>query len=286
MKKRTMAKIGMFVVLVALCVLLVNAVGVFSAAEMPANYEGPETLTTETITVDTTDTTETTETTVPTTEATEATQPSTEATVPATTEPEVTKTVETKKEEAKKEEKPATTEPTVPATTVPTVPAVTQPTVPVTEPTVSETESVKEPVEETKPVETTPVHVHNYTKTVVAATCATEGFTVNVCECGDSFHSDATEKAAHNYVKQVVSATTETEGYTLHVCEECGDSYKSDYTPVIVVVEEEVHNGCPCTEGHNHQEIKRGAYTVIYCEGIVEAYQDGYTIWMPWSKHQ
>lgn len=283
MKKRTMARIGLFVVLVALCVLLVNAVGVFSAAEMPANYEGPATLPTETISIETT---ETTETTVPTTEATEATQPSTEATVPATTEPEVTETVETKKEEAKKEEKPATTEPTVPATTVPTVPAVTQPTVPVTEPTVSETESVEEPVEETKPVETTPVHVHNYTKTVVAATCATEGFTVNVCECGDSFHSDATEKAAHNYVKQVVSATTETEGYTLHVCEECGDSYKSDYTPVIVVVEEEVHNGCPCTEGHNHQEIPRGAYTVIYCEGIVEAYQDGYTIWMPWSKHQ
>ena len=74
-------------------------------------------------------------------------------------------------------------------------------------------------------------HRHKYTESeVVAATCSAEGYTVYVCDCGDTYNSDFTDKADHTYEETVIPPTTETEGYTLYLCTVCGYAYKDNFT--------------------------------------------------------
>ena len=92
-------------------------------------------------------------------------------------------------------------------------------------------------------------HTHEYTKTVVAPTCTTRGYTEHVCSCGSSYKTDYTAALGHDYTnglctrcgakdpsahthdyKAVVTAPTCTErGYTTYTCSVCGDSYKGSY---------------------------------------------------------
>ena len=92
-------------------------------------------------------------------------------------------------------------------------------------------------------------HTHEYTKTVVAPTCTTRGYTEHVCSCGSSYKTDYTAALGHDYknglctrcgakdpsahthdYKAVVTAPTCTErGYTTYTCSVCGDSYKGSY---------------------------------------------------------
>lgn len=75
------------------------------------------------------------------------------------------------------------------------------------------------------------VHEHWYTVSeVVAATCTAEGYTVYVCDCGDTYNDDFTEKAEHAYEETVIAPSTEIEGYTLYMCATCGYAYKDNYT--------------------------------------------------------
>lgn len=126
---------------------------------------------------------------------------------------------------------------------------------------------------ETTPAETTPaettVHVHSYTSTVVAPTCTSAGYTLNVCACGDqtvteptamlphtygawttvtaatctaegsqlrvcsACQASETQKIAvigHSYVAKVTAPTKTTQGYTVHTCSVCSDSYTDSYT--------------------------------------------------------
>lgn len=78
-------------------------------------------------------------------------------------------------------------------------------------------------------------HEHKHTATkVVAATCSAEGYTVYVCDCGDTYNSDFTEKADHTYEETVIPPTTGTEGYTLYMCTVCGYAYKDNFTDEVV----------------------------------------------------
>ena len=92
-------------------------------------------------------------------------------------------------------------------------------------------------------------HTHEYTKTVVAPTCTTRGYTEHVCSCGSSYKTNYTAALGHDYknglctrcgakdpsahthdYKAVVTAPTCTErGYTTYTCSVCGDSYKGSY---------------------------------------------------------
>ena len=92
-------------------------------------------------------------------------------------------------------------------------------------------------------------HTHEYTKTVVAPTCTTRGYTEHVCSCGSSYKTDYTAALGHDYknglctrcgakdpsahthdYKAVVTKPTCTErGYTTYTCSVCGDSYKGSY---------------------------------------------------------
>lgn len=78
-------------------------------------------------------------------------------------------------------------------------------------------------------------HAHKYTATeVVAATCTAEGYTVYVCDCGDTYNDDFTEKAEHTYEETVIPPTAESEGYTLYMCTVCNYAYKDNYTDKVV----------------------------------------------------
>ena len=78
-------------------------------------------------------------------------------------------------------------------------------------------------------------HAHKHTATeVVAATCTAEGYTVYVCDCGDTCNGDFTEKAEHTYEETVIPPTAESEGYTLYMCTVCNYAYKDNYTDKVV----------------------------------------------------
>ena len=78
-------------------------------------------------------------------------------------------------------------------------------------------------------------HAHKYTATeVFAATCTAEGYTVYVCDCGDTYNDDFTEKAEHTYEETVIPPTAESEGYTLYMCTVCNYAYKDNYTDKVV----------------------------------------------------
>lgn len=68
-------------------------------------------------------------------------------------------------------------------------------------------------------------HQHAYEQTVIAPTCSSIGYTINVCSCGDRFYSDYRSKSAHAYsdweqgtVPDLVNA-----GEEFSYCTLCGD---------------------------------------------------------------
>ena len=110
---------------------------------------------------------------------------------------------------------------------------------------------------------------HNYTTSVVAATCTAQGYTLHKCShCGDSYkdnyqsalgHSyqlssqkdatctangekvykcsrcgvtktEAVNATGHSYTTKVVAPTCTAQGYTLYTCSKCGNNYKDNYT--------------------------------------------------------
>ena len=74
---------------------------------------------------------------------------------------------------------------------------------------------------------------HDYTETVIAPTCTTDGYTVYKCRyCGDEYTDGETEATGHDYMETIVPPTCVTEGYTLHRCSRCGDEYTSDIISV------------------------------------------------------
>lgn len=184
---------------------------------------------------------------------------------------------------------------------------------------VPETEPVETEPAPIEPAPTEPVHVHNYVAVqTVKPNCTTEGYTVYKCECGDAYNADFTAKTAHNYNETVVEPTTEKEGYTVHTCTGCGDTYKDNFTPVVVPEtepsepddeetevteptqpeptepeedeedeeeEEECVHHCDPSDGHEHEEIQVGCYIYVYCIHVKSPMKgaDGFTVYYPWS---
>ena len=69
-----------------------------------------------------------------------------------------------------------------------------------------------------------PEHIHNYTETIINASCTVDGSYVYNCTCGDTY-SNIIDKLGHNYVPIITDATCTTEGYTTWECSRCEDSY-------------------------------------------------------------
>lgn len=92
-----------------------------------------------------------------------------------------------------------------------------------------EKESEQEDVE-SEPTEIPKDHIHAYTTKVVAATCAKDGYTLNSCECGDSYKTDTVKATGHSYGgwNTTKSATTTSKGKAERVCASCGEVDKKD----------------------------------------------------------
>lgn len=93
-----------------------------------------------------------------------------------------------------------------------------------------ETESEKKENETTETVEIPKDHIHSYTTKVVAATCAKDGYTLNSCECGDSYKTDTVKAIGHSYGgwNTTKAATTKEKGKSERVCSSCGDVDKKE----------------------------------------------------------
>lgn len=72
---------------------------------------------------------------------------------------------------------------------------------------------------------------HNFISEVTPASCEDMGFTTYTCEnCGISYKSDYTKVLGHDYVPVVTAPTCTEGGFTTYTCSRCGGTYESDYT--------------------------------------------------------
>ena len=126
----------------------------------------------------------------------------------------------------------------------------------------SETEETTQPQTETEPTQelTTPTeHTHQYSKTVTAPTCTTDGFTTYTCQCGYSYNSNMVPALGHSWSDwETIKDATETEsGLKRRTCRVCA-----------AVQEEPIEPGTEPTE-HVHQ------YTAVVTNPTCTA--EGYT---------
>ena len=113
------------------------------------------------------------------------------------------------------------------------------------------------------------IQKHQYTSTVIAPTCTSEGYTLYECECGDSYQDNYVSTLSHNYgqFSVVTEATCLTGGTKVHSCETCGHEETIQVEPL----------------GHHYKaEVIKptctaGGYTTHTCERCGESYTDNYT---------
>lgn len=95
-------------------------------------------------------------------------------------------------------------------------------------PTLTEPDST-EPLP-TTPDTTRPGHIHEYTDTVTAPSCTSAGYTTHTCLCGNSYRDNEVPATVHDYKTATVAPTETRQGYDLHTCQNCGASFKDNYT--------------------------------------------------------
>lgn len=97
---------------------------------------------------------------------------------------------------------------------------------------------------------------HNFAAEVTEATCLKLGYTTYTCEnCGFSYKSDYTDPLGHDYVGEVTEPTCTEGGYTVYTCSHCGDSYVDDYTDAL---------------GHDWDDGRIVADSVCVGDGVME----------------
>lgn len=108
------------------------------------------------------------------------------------------------------------------------------------------------PTTPTSPTTAPTEHVHQYDASVVAPGCEASGYTVYVCECGDSYIADQVEAVGHSWGEWTeAKSPTETQpGEEIRLCAACGEEelrgvpvlpHSHDYVDEVVVP--------TCTEG-------------------------------------
>ena len=70
---------------------------------------------------------------------------------------------------------------------------------------------------------TRPSHTHSYAATVIAPSCADEGYTTHKCSCGNSYISNKTSPTGHSFGQwETTKAATETAtGTAQRICDKC-----------------------------------------------------------------
>lgn len=76
----------------------------------------------------------------------------------------------------------------------------------------------------------TTAHGHSFNAKVTAPSCLQMGYTTYTCDdCGESYKSDYTDPLGHDYVAEATEPTCTEQGYTVYTCSRCGDSYIAEY---------------------------------------------------------
>ena len=125
-------------------------------------------------------------------------------------------------------------------------------------------------VEKQEEQESIPVHEHSYYQTVVLPTCTKQGYTENVCECGDLYTDNIVETIEHVYEKQTVKPTYVSEGYDILTCKNCGNSYKENFIDKIAHTHNYVSTMVKAT-------CVKDGYTLYTCSLCDNTYTDGVT---------
>ena len=145
-------------------------------------------------------------------------------------------------------------------------------------------------------IDTVTLTNHSYLKEVIAPTCISQGYTINTCECGDTFYDNYTDEVAHTeIVNFAVPATCTETGLTEgSSCSICGAVIKEQETTLAIghksVTDEAVSATCTkngLTEGShcsvcNEVLVKQESIPIIphqYKSSVVQATADsrGYT---------
>lgn len=145
-------------------------------------------------------------------------------------------------------------------------------------------------------IDTVTLTNHSYLKKVIAPTCISQGYTINTCECGDTFYDNYTDEVAHTEtVNFAVPATCTETGLTEgSYCSVCGVVIKEQKTTPATghksVTDEAVNATCTktgLTEGShcsvcNEVLVKQESIPMIphqYESSVVQATADnqGYT---------
>ncbi|MGN1307130.1 MAG: S-layer homology domain-containing protein [Faecousia sp.] len=67
---------------------------------------------------------------------------------------------------------------------------------------------------------------HDFTLTVVGATCASDGYTLHTCSrCGYNYRDQFAPALGHAYEEAVTAPTCTAQGYTTYTCKTCGHGY-------------------------------------------------------------
>ena len=72
---------------------------------------------------------------------------------------------------------------------------------------------------------------HKLASVVTKPDCNAEGYTTHSCECGYTYNSDYLAPLGHSFEKTVVGATCTSQGYTVSHCSACSASFVSNLTP-------------------------------------------------------
>ena len=110
---------------------------------------------------------------------------------------------------------------------------------------------------------------HVYDGVVTAPDCENSGYTTYTCQnCGDSYKADYTEAVGHNYVGEQTKAPTCAEvGMMTYTCSACGDSYTEEIAAL----------------GHDYNSVVtapdcvNGGYTTYTCQNCGDSYKADYT---------
>ena len=110
---------------------------------------------------------------------------------------------------------------------------------------------------------------HDYTVVVTPATCTEAGYTTHTCSvCGDSYVDAIVKATGHNYTSVATPATCTEAGYTTHTCSVCGSSYVDSIVKAT---------------GHDYESNVVAAtcdtmgYTEYTCKRCGDSYRTAYT---------
>ena len=110
---------------------------------------------------------------------------------------------------------------------------------------------------------------HDYTVVVTPATCTEVGCTTHTCSvCGDSYVDAIVKATGHNYTSVATPATCTEVGYTTHTCSVCGSSYVDSIVKAT---------------GHDYESNVVAAtcdtmgYTEYTCKRCGDSYRTAYT---------